>query len=108
MRFLIQIYTVVISLQIQQCDCCQRNSSSTPKTNFDVFHPIKVVSKAWYLVGIDLIQATKASAKGNKYFITQTDFFTKYVEEFHYQTKVLPVWHVACIQLFADMEPLHT
>jgi len=31
-------------------------------------------------MGIDLIQAPTTSKKGNKYLLTQTDYFTKYVE----------------------------
>ena len=41
---------------------------------------MKVVHKPWYLVGIDLIEALATSQKGNKYLLTQTDYFTKYVE----------------------------
>ena len=41
---------------------------------------MKVVPKPWYLVGIDLIEAPTTSKKGNKYLLTQTDYFTKYVE----------------------------
>ena len=39
-----------------------------------------MVAKVWYLVGIDLIDASKTSAKGNRYLLTQTDYFSKYVE----------------------------
>ena len=45
-----------------------------------MLHPIKVTAKVWYLVGIDLIDASKTSAKGNRYLLTQTDYFSKYVE----------------------------
>ena len=41
---------------------------------------MKVVPKPWYLIGIDLIEAPTTSNKGNKYLLTQTDYFTKYVE----------------------------
>jgi IS30 family transposase len=34
----------------------------------------------WYLIGIDLIDAHKISKKGNKFILTMTDYFTKYVE----------------------------
>ena len=47
---------------------------------FDVLHPVKVVPKPWYLVGIDLIDAPTTSQNGSKYLLTQTDYFTKYVE----------------------------
>lgn len=31
-------------------------------------------------MGIDLIDASRTSAKGNRYLLTQTDYFSKYVE----------------------------
>ena len=46
----------------------------------DKLHPIKVTAKVWYLVGIDLLDAHKVTASGNRYIITQTDYFSKYVE----------------------------
>ena len=46
----------------------------------DVLHPVKVVPKVWYLVGIDLIEAPTTSQDGNRFLLTQTDYFTKYVE----------------------------
>ena len=33
-----------------------------------------------YIVGIDLIDAGNVSAKGNRYLLTMTDYFSKYVE----------------------------
>ena len=45
-----------------------------------MLHPVKVVSKVWYLVGIDLTDAGKVSAKGNRYLLTMTEYFSKYVE----------------------------
>ena len=45
-----------------------------------MLHPVKVTAKVWYLVGIDLIDASRTSAKGNRYLLTQTDYFSKYVE----------------------------
>lgn len=46
----------------------------------DVLHPVKVVPKVWYLVGSDLLEAPTTSQDGNRYLLTQTDYFTKYVE----------------------------
>lgn len=65
-------------LQVKQCDRCQRNAAE--KDIPDVLHPVKVVDKVWYLVGIDLIDAHNSTTKGNRYILTQTDYFTKYVE----------------------------
>ena len=41
---------------------------------------MKVTAKVWYLVGIDLIDASRTSTKGNRYLPTQTDYFSKYLE----------------------------
>ena len=46
----------------------------------DELHPIKVTSKVWYMVGVDLIDARNVTTNGNRYILTQTDYFTKYVE----------------------------
>lgn len=69
---------VLLHKQIRNCDRCQRNTSESK--SYDVLHPVKVVSKVWYLVGIDLIDAGKVSAQGNRYLLTMTDYFSKYVE----------------------------
>ena len=45
-----------------------------------MLHPVKVVSKVWYQVGIALIDPSKVSAKGNHYLLTMMDYFSKYVE----------------------------
>ena len=45
-----------------------------------MLHPVKMVSKVWCLVGIDLVDAGKVSAKENRYLLTMTDYFSKYVE----------------------------
>ena len=46
----------------------------------DELHPIKLVSRVWYLVGMDLIDAHRVTSSGNRYILTTTDYFTKYVE----------------------------
>jgi hypothetical protein len=65
-------------IQIKRCDRCQRNAAD--KEFSDILHPVKVVEKVWYLVGIDLIDAHKETKNGNRYILTQTDYFSKYVE----------------------------
>ena len=68
----------ILHQQIRNCDRCLRNTSEIK--SYDVLHPVKVVSKVWYLFGIDLIDAGKVSAKGNRYLLTMTDYFRKFVE----------------------------
>ena len=46
----------------------------------DELHPIKVVSKVGYLVGMDLADAHRVASADNRYILTTTDYFTKYVE----------------------------
>lgn len=72
-------YYIRLFLQIKGCDRCQRNAADKENIS-DTLHPVKVVDKVWYLVGIDLIDAHKESKNGNRYILTQTDYFTKYVE----------------------------
>lgn len=43
-------------------------------------HPVQVVPRVWYLVGMDLIGPFQSTAEGNKYILTITDYFSKYVE----------------------------
>ena len=49
----------------------------------DELHPIKVVSKVGYLVGMDLTDAHRVASTDNRYILTTTDYFTKYVEAVH-------------------------
>ena len=72
------LFITCFPLQIKNCDRCQRNTSESKC--YDMLHPVKVVAKVWYLVGIDLIDAGKVSGKGNQYLLTMTDYFSKYVE----------------------------
>ena len=64
--------------QINHCDRCQCNAPDYK--SYDVLHPVKVVPRVWYLIGIDLVNAHTRSKKGNKFILTLTDYFTKYVE----------------------------
>ena len=43
-------------------------------------HSIPVPTKAWSLVGLDLIGPCQQTTKGNKYIIAATDHFTKWTE----------------------------
>ncbi|KAK7120178.1 hypothetical protein R3I94_020253 [Phoxinus phoxinus] len=61
---------------IAHCPQCQRNA--TIKTVAPVLHPIKV-TKAWNVIGMDLMGPFPTSPKGKKYVLTMTDLFTKWV-----------------------------
>ena len=43
-------------------------------------NPVKVEPQVWYLVGMDLIGPFQPTAEGNRYVLTMTDYFSKYVE----------------------------
>ena len=66
------------TLQISCCDACQRMnkiSSTTPE-----LQPIPVKSP-WYHIGIDFVgPITPLSHNGNRYILTLSDYFTKWVE----------------------------
>lgn len=46
----------------------------------NMLHPVKVTPQVWYLVGIHLIDAFRTSAEENCYLLTQTDYYSKYIE----------------------------
>lgn len=66
-------------LQIKMCNRCQRNTQQL-KTAAMELHPVDVIPQTWYLLGMDLIGPFKSSGAGNKYILTMTDYFSKYVE----------------------------
>ena len=62
------------------CDTCQRTNRklSTAKPEL---HPVPVVSR-WYHIGVDLIgPISPMSHQGNKYILTMSDYYTKFVED---------------------------
>ncbi|XDV30425.1 hypothetical protein PO909_033350 [Leuciscus waleckii] len=61
---------------VAQCPQCQCND--TIKTVAPVLHPIKV-TKAWNVIGMDLMGPFPTSPQGNIYVLTMTDLFTKWV-----------------------------
>ena len=70
---------VCYSFQCESCDTCQRQTKM--KTMAPALKPIKVVAP-WHMVGMDLIGPNKTTSQGNKYILTITDYFTKFVD-FH-------------------------
>ncbi len=58
---------------------CQRSNKKLKKANGPL-NPVPIRSKLWYQVGIDLIGPLTQTAKGNKYIITLTDYFSKWAE----------------------------
>ena len=71
------------------CDVCQRvNGKMTIDT--PELHPVPVHSP-WHHVGIDFVgPISPASSTGNKYILTLSDYFTKWVEAVPLPTKEAP------------------
>lgn len=64
---------------VNSCDKCQRTNAKLQKQAGQL-HPIKVQPQVWKRVGIDLIGPLSTTKKGNKYIITCTDYFSKWIE----------------------------
>ena len=45
-----------------------------------VLHPIPVKAQIWHQVRMDIIGPLPETSPGNKYFITLTDYFSKWAE----------------------------
>ena len=68
-----------IDSYIKRCRTCFAVNPKI-KTESPPLHSIPVPTKAWSLVGIDIIGPNKLTARGNVYIIAATDHFTKYTE----------------------------
>ena len=73
----------MIIIQVKECDVCQRVMvKSTPE-----LHPVPVHS-TWHHIGIDFVgRISSTSRSGNKYFLTVSDYFSKWVCAFPLPTK---------------------
>ena len=67
------------------CDTCQRVNNKFTKQRPEL-HPIPV-SDVWKQIGIDLIGPLPETERGNKYIITATDYFSKWLEAAALQDK---------------------
>ena len=66
-------------MQVSSCDTCQRVNRN-PLTVVPELHPIPVHSP-WYHVGMDFIGPIHPISKnGNRFVLTLSDYFTKWVE----------------------------
>uniref|UniRef100_A0A8C4RHB2 Integrase zinc-binding domain-containing protein n=1 Tax=Erpetoichthys calabaricus TaxID=27687 RepID=A0A8C4RHB2_ERPCA len=67
--------------------CCHRGQLNDPiKTMAPVLHSIKV-KEAWEVVGLDLFGPMCETARRNKYVLTMTDLYTKWIVAEPLQTK---------------------
>ena len=76
-------------MQISTCDQCQRVNSKLTTTTAEL-HPVPVQSP-WFHVGIDFVgPVTPESVHENRYMLTLSDYFTKWVEAVPLPTKEAP------------------
>ena len=68
-----------VKAYVSSCDKCQRSNPKLKK-ECGVLHPIKIKPQVWKRIGIDLIGPLTTTKSGNKYIITCTDYFSKWVE----------------------------
>ena len=61
------------------CEVCQKCNPKLQKQPSKL-QPIKVNPEVWQRIGIDIIGPLKKSTNGNKYIITCSDYFSKWVE----------------------------
>ena len=99
------VYTIhhFCTLQVASCDICQRVNDKII-TDKPELHPVPVHSP-WHHVGIDFVgPISPASNSGNKYILTLSDYFTKWVEAVALPTKEAPgvanaLYKVCCRRL---------
>ena len=69
---------VLMLLQVSSCDVCQKVNCKLTTTTPEL-HPIPVKSP-WFHVAIDFISPiTPISSKGNRYILTISDYFSKFI-----------------------------
>ena len=62
-------------IQVKTCDKCQRNNGKLQKQHAPL-HP----DETWWQVGMDLVGSLPETARGYKYIMTLTDYYTKWAE----------------------------
>ncbi|KAJ8373475.1 hypothetical protein SKAU_G00040550 [Synaphobranchus kaupii] len=89
---------------VEECPECQGTDSI--KTVAPTVHPIKVESP-WTMLGMDLIGPLPVTPKGNRYALSITDFFTKWVIAVPLQSKSASEVSAAVIDKFCDFGIVH-
>ena len=70
---------MIYLLQVDTCGRCQEKNKKLQKSS-GTLHPIPVKPQFWQQVGMDLVGPLNETPRGNKYIVTLTDYFTKWVE----------------------------
>lgn len=89
-------------LQIQSCPKCQ--FFRRIKTQAPELHPIRAKGR-WDVLGIDLVGPFKETQQKNKYIITVTDLFTKWVVAYPLQDKSGPSVARAIVKMIYTYGP---
>ena len=84
--FSITIMCSIFHCKIKECDVCQRVNDKIVKDRPEL-HPVPVHS-TWYHIGIDFVGPVSRS--GNKYILTVSDYFSKWVCAFPLPSKEVP------------------
>ncbi len=61
------------------CDKCQRKNHRLQKGQ-GTLHPVPVKDEVWHQLGMDLVGPLPETPRGNKYVMTVTDYYSKWVE----------------------------
>lgn len=76
---ILKLHFFGVCIQVSNCDLCQRNNSKLCILRPEL-HPVAVHSP-WFHVAIDFVgPISPASTLGNRYILTLSDYFTKWVE----------------------------
>ena len=64
---------------VASCECCQKCNLKLQKQPSKL-HPIVVKPEVWQRIGIDILGPLRTSKSGNKYIVTCSDYFSKWIE----------------------------
>ena len=70
---------MIYLLQVDTSGKCQEKNKKLQKSSCTL-HPVPVNPNFWQQVGMDLVGPLKETPRGNKYIVTLTGYFTKWVE----------------------------
>lgn len=70
---------IYLFFKVKTCTKCQKTNPPINKSA-PPLHSIPIEPEVWKQVGIDLIGPLPVTAKGNKYIVTLSDYFSKWPE----------------------------
>lgn len=89
LRLKLVFLAFLFTVQVSTCDICQRVNGKLT-TERPELHPVPVQSP-WYHIGVDFVgPISPPSSAGNRYILTISDYYTKWVEAIPLPTKEAP------------------